>query len=110
MIWTDDSNDWQIGSNPDYTISGVESTVQGFIAAGDPVILLEHDLRAETVQVGEAVSGYISQAGRINCPVAAAFGDAQRYQGTRLTWPVAGTTGFDPSFNPINSGSSNGTS
>jgi hypothetical protein len=105
VIWTYDSNDWQIGSNDAYTIPGVESTVQGFIAGGGPVILLEHDLREETVEVGQAVSGYISQAGFVNCPIAAVFGDPQRYQSTSLTWPVAGTTSFVPSFNPINSGS-----
>jgi len=87
----------------------VEATVQGFIDGGGPVILLEHDLRAATVEVGETVSGYIAKAGFVNCPIAAVFGDAQRYQSTKLTWPVAGTTSFDPSFNPINSGSTNTT-
>jgi hypothetical protein len=101
VIWTDDSNDWQIGSNPAYTIPGVESTVQGFINAGNAVILLEHDLREETVEVGQAVSGMVSKAGRVNCPISAAFGDAQRYQGTNLQWPVADENGFDPSSNPI---------
>jgi hypothetical protein len=87
----------------------VEATVQGFIAAGGPVILLEHDLRAATVEVGQTVSGYIAQAGFVNCPIAAVFGDAQRYQSTSLSWPVAGSTSFDPSFNPINAESSNTT-
>jgi hypothetical protein len=104
VIWTDDSNDWQIGSNSAYTIEGVESTVGGFISAGNPVILLEHDLRSQTVQVGQAVSAMISEANRVNCPISAVFGDAQRYQGTNLTWPVAGVNGFDPSFNPISGG------
>ena len=75
--------------------------MQGIINAGNAVILLEHDLREETVEVGQAVSGMISEAGRVNCPVAAVFGDPQRYQGTNLQWPVAGTNGFDPSFNPV---------
>lgn len=66
------------------------------------MILLEHDLRAATVEVAEAVSGMISNASLVNCPIAAVFGDAQRYQGTGLTWPVAGANGFSPSFNPIN--------
>jgi hypothetical protein len=87
----------------------VEATVQGFIAAGGPVILLEHDLRAATVEVGQTVSGYIAKAGFVNCPIAAVFGDAQRYQSTSLSWPVAGSTSFDPSFNPINPDSSNTT-
>ena len=43
----------------------------------------------------------ISNAGRLNCPIAAVFGDAQRYQGTKLVWPVVGPNGFDPSLNPI---------
>ena len=76
--------------------------MQGFIDAGGPVILLEHDLREATVDVGETVSQMIINASRVNCPIAAVFGDAQRYQGTVLTWPVAGPNGFDPSFNPIN--------
>jgi len=79
----------------------VEATVQGFIDGGGPVILLEHDLRAATLEVGQAVSGYIAQAGFVNCPISAVFGDAQRYQSTSLSWPVAGSTSFDPSFNPI---------
>jgi len=102
VIWTDDSNDWQIGSNDSYTYDSVTATVQGFINAGGPVILLEHDLREATIEVGETVSGYITTANLVNCPIAAVFGDAQRYQGTKLTWPVAGATSFDPSSNPIN--------
>lgn len=101
MIWTQDSNDWQIGTNAAYTVGGVEATVQGFISSGAPIILLEHDLRAATVEVAEAVSGYISKAGRVNCPIAAAFGDAQRYQGSSLSWPVVENGVFTPSFNPI---------
>ena len=101
MLWTDDSNDWQIGSNPAYTIDSVTSNVARYIAAGNPVILLEHDLRDATVEVAQMVSEMVSEAGRVNCPVSAVYGDAQRYQGTRLTWPVAGPYGFDPSFNPI---------
>jgi len=89
-----------------FTIDSVESNVSGFISSGAPTILLEHDLRAETVQVAEFVSGMVSNASRVNCPISAVFGDAQRYQGTKLTWPVAGANGFDPSFNPISDASS----
>ena len=46
----------------------------------------------------------ISQAGRVNYPIAAVFGDAQRYQDTKLIWPVVGPHGFDPSINPIKEG------
>lgn len=101
VIWTRDTNDWQIGNNSDYTVESVEATVSGFIDAGGPVILLEHDLRPATVEVGQAVSEIISEANRVNCPISAVFGDAQRYQGTNLTWPVATANGFNASFNPI---------
>jgi hypothetical protein len=101
VIWTQDTNDWQIGTNAAYTVGGVEATVEGFISSGAPIILLEHDLRAATVEVGEAVSGYVREAGRVNCPIAAAFGDAQRYQGSSLSWPVVENGVFTPSFNPI---------
>ena len=81
------------------------SAAEGFIAENSPIILLEHDLRPETVQAGQEISQMISKAGgRINAPIAAVFGDAQRYQGSKLTWPVVGTNGFDPSYNPINNG------
>ena len=70
------------------------------------MILLEHDLRQATVDVGEAVSEFISEAGRINCPISAVFGDPQRYQGTSLSWPVAQGGSFTPSFNPISGGTS----
>ena len=99
MLWTDNSQDWQIGSNAAYTYQSVTNTVASFISSGVGVILLEHDLRDATIQVGITVSGMISKAGRINCPVAAIVGDAQRYQGTKLTWPIAGPNGFDPSVN-----------
>jgi hypothetical protein len=48
----------------------------------------------------------IKNAGRVNCPIGAVFGDGQRYQGSKLSWPVAGANGFTASFNPINGGSS----
>ena len=54
--------------------------------------------------MGITVSGMISKAGRLNYPIAAVSGDAQRYQGTKLVWPVVGPNGFDPSFNPIKEG------
>ena len=91
-------------------MDSVEATVSGFLDAGGPVILLEHDLRPATVEVGQAVSVMISKANRVNCPIGAVFGDAQRYQGTKLTWPVAGANGFDPSFNPINGDGGNSSS
>jgi hypothetical protein len=75
--------------------------VAGFISRGDGEILLEHDIRPQEIQVGITVSGMISKAGRLNYPIAAVFGDAQRYQGTKLVWPVVGPNGFDPSINPI---------
>ena len=43
----------------------------------------------------------ISKANRVNCPIGAVFGDEQRYQGTKLTWPVATANGFNATFNPI---------
>lgn len=101
MIWTDNSQDWQIGTNPAYTYESVTNSIAGFISSGVGVILLEHDLREVTVQVGITASGMIAKAGRINCPVAAVVGDAQRYQGTNLTWPVVGPNGFDASVNVI---------
>ena len=85
-------------------MDSVEATVSGLLSDGGPIILLEHDLRPPTVEVGQAVSVMVSKANRINCPISAVFGDAQRYQGTKLTWPVAGANGFDPSSNPINGG------
>ena len=101
MLWTNTSNDWQIGSNPVYTYASVINTTAGLISSGGGIIYLEHVLREATIQVGITVSGMISKAVRINCPVAAIFGDAQRYQGTNLTWPVVGPNGFDLSINPI---------
>ena len=101
MIWTNTSNDWLIGSNASYTYDSVTNAIAGFISHGGGEILLEHVLREATIQVGITASGMISKADRINCPVAAVFGDAQRYQGTNLIWPVVGPNGFDPSVNPI---------
>jgi len=101
VIWTQTSNDWQIGLNAAYTTDSVINTVAGFISRGDGEILLEHDLRQQTVQVGITVSGMISKAGRLNYPIAAIFQDAQRYQGTKLRWPILGPNGFDKSLNPI---------
>jgi hypothetical protein len=101
VLWTQTSNDWQIGSNPAYTNASVVSTVASFIGRGDGEILLEHDLRPATVDVGITVSEMISKAGRANYPLAAVFGDAQRYQGTKLIWPVVNANGFDTSLNPI---------
>jgi hypothetical protein len=101
VLWTDNSQDWQIGSNPVYTYNSVTTTVAGIISRGGGSILLEHDLREATVQVGITVSGMVSKAGRINCPIAAIFGDAQRYQGTKLSWPVVGPNGFNPTVNLI---------
>lgn len=100
-MWTYDSNDWRIGSDPSCTYDSVMNDMEGAINAGDPTILLEHDLRPVTIQVGVALSESISAAGRVNCPISAAFGDPQRYQGSGLSWPVAGAGGFDPTFNPI---------
>lgn len=103
VIWNRDSNDWQIGSNPNYTSNSVINATAGFISSGHGTILLEHDIRSVTVEVGQAVSQMILKAGgRINCPVAALFGDAHPYQGTKLTWPIVENNAFDPSFNPIN--------
>jgi hypothetical protein len=102
VLWTQTSNDWQIGSNPAYTNVSVINTVAGYISRGDAEILLEHDLREQTVDVGITVSGMISKAGRANYPIAAVLGDAQRYQGTKLIWPVVGPNGFDTALNPIN--------
>ena len=104
-MWNHDTNDWQIGTNPAYTVNGVLSTVSSLLYSVPqiPTLLLEHDFRAATVQVGISVSQMILNAtGRVNCPVAAFLGDAQRYQGTNLTWPVVENNKFVPSFNPIN--------
>ena len=102
MVWNEDSNDWQIGFNPNYTYSSVLNTAAGFIASGKPVILLEHDLRPLTVEIGQNVSQMIINAGnRLNCPIAALFGDAQPYQGTNLTWPIVVDGTYNDSSNPI---------
>lgn len=102
IIWNRDSNDWQIGSNPKYTYQSVVNATSGLISLKEGTILLEHDLRPVTVQVAQAVSQMILKAGdRINCPIAALFGDAHPYQGTKLTWPVVENNTFDPSFNPV---------
>jgi hypothetical protein len=94
--------DWQIGSNSNYTYNSVINSTAALISSGQGIILLEHDLRPVTVQVGQNISHMISDAGgRINCPIAALFGDAQPYQGTKLTWPVVANNSYDPSFNPI---------
>lgn len=94
--------DWQIGINSNYTYNSVINSTAGLISSGQGIILLEHDLRPVTVQVGKEISQMISKAGdRINCPIAAVFGDSQPYQGTKLTWPVVEDNGYNPSFNPI---------
>lgn len=43
----------------------------------------------------------IANTGLINAPISAIFGDAQRYQGTGLRWPVVTSTGFNGTMNPI---------
>ena len=80
----------------------MEETVSGFVSKGNPGILLEHDLRVQTVEVAKAVSKTICEAGFVNCPISALFGDQHRYLGTNLTWPVVENGIFEPSFNPIN--------
>jgi hypothetical protein len=105
VIWNHDTNDWQIGTNAAYTVNGVLNTVLAWLSAVPQAsaLLLEHDFHSVTVQVGISVSQMIHNAtGRINCPVAAFLGDAHRYQGTNLTWPVVENNQFIPSFNPIN--------
>jgi hypothetical protein len=44
----------------------------------------------------------INQGGRVNVPISAVFGDAQRYQGTTLVWPIVTSSGFDASQKPTN--------
>src|SRR5579871_1607906 len=101
VIWSDDSNDWEIGTSTTY--DAVINSCAGFIAKDTATILLEHVLTADTVRAGQAVSRMIANAGgRINAPIGAVFGDAQRYQGTKLTWPVVGSNGFNPAGSPIN--------
>ena len=82
-------------------MASVEADVGNLVRGGGPAILLEHDLRPATIEVGEVVSGLIANASLINCPISAVFGDPQRYQGTKLTWPVVGPNGFVASSNPI---------
>jgi len=86
---------------PGYTVDGTIGNVSSFISAGGGYILLEHDVREVTVQLGRTISGMISKAGQINVPVAAVMGDAQRYQKTNLRWPIVGPNGFDVSINPL---------
>jgi len=81
----------------------VEHTVAGFVSKRKSGILLEHDLRHQTVQVAKEVSKTIYKAGLLNCPISALFGDPNRYQSTKLVCPVAVKGEFEPSFNPINS-------
>jgi hypothetical protein len=90
---------------PGYTTTydQVISWVQGFIDKKTGVILLEHDLRAETVQAGQAISQMVAQqGGRINVPLSAVFGESQRYQGSNLVWPVVSSSGtFDGTQSPL---------
>jgi hypothetical protein len=64
-------------------------------------VQLEHELTETTVSAGIDISQMIAAAGLLNVPVAAIEGDAQRYQGTSLVWPVVTSSGFDPTANPI---------
>jgi hypothetical protein len=104
VYWTDDSNDWQmVPSNPGdgRSPTKVVSDVSGFISSGGGAIVLEHDAWQETVWTGIQNSPLISMAGFINAPLGAVFGDAQRYQGTSLQWPIVDAAGFDGTQNPI---------
>jgi hypothetical protein len=44
----------------------------------------------------------INQGGRVNVPISAVFGDAQRYQGTTLVWPIVTSSGFNANQKPTN--------
>jgi hypothetical protein len=102
VLWSSDSNDWQIPTPP-YSYQAVINTVAGFISSGAATILLEHELNANTVQGGQDISQMIiNQGGRINCPVSAVFGDAQRYQGSSLVWPIVTANGFNAASMPTN--------
>ena len=63
--------------------------------------MLEHELIKDTVSAGMDISAMIANTGLINAPISAIFGDAQRYQGTALRWPVVTNTGFNGTMNPI---------
>jgi hypothetical protein len=70
-VWNHDTNDWQIGTNPAYTVNEVLSTVSSLLDSVPqiPTLLLEHDFRVVTMQVGISVSQMILNAtGRVNCP------------------------------------------
>ena len=47
------------------------------------------------------ISAMIANTGLINAPISAVFGDAQRYHGTRLRWPIVTNNGFNGTMNPI---------
>jgi hypothetical protein len=102
VTWSHDSNDWQIGSNINFTHERVIDTVNRFIGdRSSGQILLEHELIRDTVVAGMDISAMVANTGLINAPISAIFGDAQRYQGTGLRWPVVTETGFNGTMNPI---------
>ncbi|KAK8858651.1 hypothetical protein IAR55_002880 [Kwoniella newhampshirensis] len=53
VVWNQDSADWAIGSNGQYTLQSVESAMDGFIAQNKStgLMILEHELNDNTVGV-----------------------------------------------------------
>jgi hypothetical protein len=99
-VWNHDTFDYDIGTN--ITSQEVINNVAGWIASrSSGTVQLEHELTDDTVSAGIDISSMISAAGLINAPIAAIEGDAQRYQGTGLTWPVVSSSGFNANYNPI---------
>lgn len=75
VVWNQDSADWAIGTNPQYTVDGVTATMrQWFSGPKSPgLVMLEHEASAADVQVFKAVYGDMIRNGWKVVNVAEAF-------------------------------------
>jgi hypothetical protein len=75
VLWNRDTNDWAIGSNPEFTIESVQNTMSGwFTGPKSPGILaLEHELNMNSVEVFKNQFWNVAKNGWIMKSVADAF-------------------------------------
>lgn len=76
VVWNQDSGDWAIGTNPQYTVDSVTTEMRKWFSGSKSpgLVMLEHEASAADVQVFKAVYGDMLRNGWKVVNVAEAFG------------------------------------
>lgn len=76
VVWNQDSADWAIGTNPQYTVDSVTTEMRKWFSGSKSpgLVMLEHEASAADVQVFKAVYGDMLRNGWKVVNVAEAFG------------------------------------